>query len=299
MEKYEIEKLRSTPIEGVAQRLGLTVKRHQALCPFHNDHNPSLHFSVSRNKYKCYVCGASGDPINLVMNYLKKDFLDACRWLADEHNVILTEYKPKDEKPPKPFDPSRYVRFFEHPWLNDEARRFLFEERKLDPRVVAWCRITSYKDRSGVPWLTIPYYDREGRLIGVQNRNLVKGAEPRFRFPSKAEIFLYNLPVLNRLRPGDTLYISEGPSDTWSLLSAGHRALGIPSATLLSHKASKLLQAIDAKLSLRFEMWPDNNRPGERLFQQLKEVLPGIVRHDLPPDCGDYSDYYLSKTSVH
>jgi DNA primase len=248
---------------------------------------------VSRNKWKCFVCGASGGPIDLVMHYLNKNFLDACRWLADEHNVILTEYKPKEEKPAKPFDPNRYVRFFEHPWLIDEARQFLFEERKLDERVVRWCRLTSYKDRNGVPWLTIPYFDRERNLIGVQNRNLVKGAEPRFRFPHEAEIFLYNQPVLNRLHPGDTLYIAEGCSDCWSLLSAGHKAIAIPSATLLNPKAAKLLKALDNELSIRFEMWPDSDGPGDRLFLQLKEVLPEIVRHQLPMGCKDFSDYYL------
>lgn len=294
IDNIDIERLRSTPVEGVAQRLGLPVKHHKALCPFHDDHSPSLHFSVSRNMWKCFVCGASGGPIDLVMHYLNKNFLDACRWLADEHNVILTEYKPKEEKPPKPFDPSRYIRFFEHPWLIDEARKFLFEERKLDERVVRWCRLTSYKDRDGVPWLTIPYLDREGKLIGVQNRNLVKGAKPRFRFPCKAETFLYNQPVLNRLHPGDTLFISEGPSDAWSLLSAGHMAVAIPSATLLNPKAAELLKTLDDELSIRFEMWPDNNEPGDSLFLQLRELLPGIVRHQLPPGCGDYSEYYLS-----
>lgn len=294
MEKYELQKIRELPIEGVADRLGLTVKTHKALCPFHNDHHASLSFKVSKNTYRCFVCGASGDPIDLVMHYLNKNFLDACRWLADEHNVILTEYKPKEEKPPKPFDPNRYVRFFEHPWLIDEARKFLFEERKLDERVVRWCRLTSYKDRDGVPWLTIPYFDREGKLIGVQNRNLVKGAKPRFRFPRKAETFLYNQPVLNRLHPGDTLFISEGPSDAWSLLSAGHKAVAIPSATLLNPKAAKLLKALDDELNIRFEMWPDSNEPGDSLFLQLHELLPGIVRHQLPPGCGDYSEYYLS-----
>ena len=40
-------------------------------------------------------------------------------------------------------------------------------------------------------------------------------------------------------------------------------------------------------------MFPDNDLPGERLFLQLKEVLPSLQRHQLPPDCKDYSDYYL------
>ena len=159
MEKYELQKLRELPIEAVAERLGLRVSHHKALCPFHEDHHPSMSFSVRRNTYRCFVCGASGGPIDLVMKYLGKDFLDACRWLADENNIILTEYQPKEVESPKPFDASRYERFFEHPWLSDEARRFLFDERRLDARVVRWCRLTSWRDRQGVPWLQIPYYN--------------------------------------------------------------------------------------------------------------------------------------------
>ena len=295
MEKYELQKIRELPIEGVAERLGLTVKTHKALCPFHNDHHASLSFKVSKNTYRCFVCGASGGPIDLVMHYLNKNFLDACRWLADEHNVILTEYKPKDEKPSTPFDPKRYVRFFEHPWLTDEARQFLFEERKLDERVVRWCRLTSWKDRQGIPWLEIPYFDRKGNLIGIQNRNLIKGASPRFRFPQGGgSVSLYNQPVLNMLRPGETLYICEGASDTWAMLSAGYKAIAIPSATLLTKKDVELLQSAGSELSVSYAMWPDNDAPGERLFLQLQKFLPSLVHHHLPPGCKDYSEYYLS-----
>ena len=36
-----------------------------------------------------------------------------------------------------------------------------------------------------------------------------------------------------------------------------------------------------------------DDAPGERLFLQLKELLPGLVQHQLPPGCKDFSDYYL------
>ena len=300
MQKYDIEKLRSLPCEGVAQRLGLRVVRHKSLCPFHDDHHASLSFK--KNKFKCWSCGESGDSISLVEKMLGKNFLDACRWLADEHNVIISSFRVKDDSSAqqKPFDSSRYERFFERPWLIDEARRFLFDERRLDARVVRWCRLTSWRDKQGVTWLQTPYYDRDGKLVGVQNRNLVKGALPRFRFPQGAECSIYNLPVLNLLRPGDALYITEGCSDCWAMLSAGHKAIAIPSATLLKQKDVELLQGLaashtgEAGRNITFHMYPDRDEPGERLFLQLQKVLPSLEHHQLPPGCKDFSDYYLS-----
>ncbi|MCR4591607.1 MAG: hypothetical protein K5672_00440, partial [Bacteroidaceae bacterium] len=81
MEKYELQKLRDLPIEGVAERLGLQVTRHKSLCPFHEDSHPSLSFSVRRNTFRCFVCGESGGPIDLVMRTQRMGFIEACRWL--------------------------------------------------------------------------------------------------------------------------------------------------------------------------------------------------------------------------
>ena len=297
MEKFELQKLRDLPIEGVAQRLGLRVVRHKALCPFHHDHHPSLSFSLRKNTFRCFVCDANGGTIDLAMRLLNRPFPEACQWLAGEHNVILTEWKPA-QKPDaqKPFDAARYGRFFERPWLSDEARRFLFDERRLDARVVRWCRLTSWQDRQGIGWLQIPYYDRQGKLIGVQNRNL-QASSPRFRFPYGSRCGIYNLPVLNMLRPGEELWITEGCSDCWAMLSSGRKAIAIPSATLLSQKDKDILSTLSSQLSTEFHMYPDRDAPGERLFLQLKQVLPTLQHHQLPEGCKDYSEYYTKTAS--
>ena len=298
MEKYEIQKLRDLPIEGVAERLGLQVVRHKALCPFHDDHHASLSFSVRRNTFRCFACGAHGGTIDLAMRVLNKPFLEACNWLGEgslcspllRGGGVSEGRGGSDEGS---WDGARYARYFERPWLSPEARKFLYEERKLDPRVVRWCRLTSWKDRREVPWLQIPYYDREGRLVGVQNRNLVKGGLPRFRFPQGSECSIYNLPVLNLLRPGEPLYITEGCSDCWAMLSSGHKAIAIPSATLLKRKDIEQLSTINSQLSIEMHMFPDRDEPGERLFLQLQQVLPNLQHHQLPSGCKDFSEYYL------
>ena len=294
MEKFELQMLRDLPIEEVAERMGMEVTRHKALCPFHDDHHASLSFNVRKNTYRCFVCGAHGGTIDLVMHLLHKDFKEACSWLSNgsyETPTIIYNLSSINSTPS--FDAQRYERFFQRPWLSPEAKQFLFEERRLDERVVRWCRLSSWRDRQGVNWLQIPYYDREGHLTGIQNRNLQKGAQPRFRFPQGSECGIYNLPILNRLHEGEELWITEGASDCWAALSAGHKAIAIPSATLLKQKDLDQLLSFSSSLSLIFHMAPDRDEPGERLFLQLQKVLPNLEHHQLPKDCKDYSDYYL------
>ena len=298
MDRLELQKLRDLPSEGVAERLGMQIVRHKALCPFHDDHHASLSFSMRRNTFRCFACGAHGGTIDLVMKRQNVGFREACRWLGAPLQLppIGGESESASQKASPiggGWEGARYERFFERPFLNEEARRFLFSERHLDERVVRWCRLTSWKDRQGVPWLQIPYYDEEGRLVGVQNRNLVRGALPRFRFPQGSECGIYNLPVLKRLKPGDELWIAEGCSDCWALLSAGHKAIAIPSATLLTKKDKELLSQLSLGLGLSFHMYPDHDAPGERLFLQLQKVLPTLEHHQLPPGCKDYGEYYM------
>ncbi len=292
MDKFELQKLRDLPIEGVAERLGLEIRQHKALCPFHNDHHPSLSFNVRRNTYRCFVCDAHGGTIDLVMRTLHKDFKEACLWLSDgsQWAAVGSQQPAANEKV---FDASRYERFFERSYLSAAAKAFLFDERRIDPRVVRWCRLTSWRDRQGVNWLQIPYYDRDGHLTGIQNRNLQKGAQPRFRFPQGSECGIYNLPILNRLHEGEELWITEGCSDCWAMLSAGHKAIAIPSATLLSKSDKEQLITLHSTLLTDFHMYPDRDEPGERLFLQLQKVLSNLEHHQLPLGCKDYGDYYV------
>ena len=321
------------------------------------------------------------DSIGLVMKSLHVDFPKACFWLAERNGILLEKGRgriwrrdcrsasavspaspaasavspassaasalsaasaaPRSPAASHSFDAARYARFFEHPWLNEAACRFLFDERKIDGRVARWCRLSSWTDRKGVNWLQIPYFDKEGRLVGIQNRNLdfhrksrptdsmdsektgksscptdftddtdSKDSEdskvsigsedgtdseeaPRFRFPYGSQCGIYNLQVLNLLTQGERLFITEGCSDCWAMLSAGHKAIAIPSATLLKPEDRDVLAYISETFGVEWHMFPDRDAPGERLFLQLKEILPSLIHHQLPLGCKDFGEAYL------
>ena len=333
MKKFEIDRLRSLPIESVAERIGLTVTKHKSLCPYHDDSHPSLSFSVSKNTFRCYVCGAHGGTIDLAMKVLNKPFIEACQWLANEHNVILTEWKPAEKKPRKTVAPD--IPYLENlvrkPVIHSEASDFLFAERKIDPRVVRWLGISSIQlptPMSGAPYersffnapsLLVPYRDYNGNLLSVQARYLgnqssssLSSALPRFQFPRGSKCTIFNLPILKLLKPGELLFITEGVTDCMAMLSAGHKAIAIPSATLLTQKDIKMLKEFAKGLAekanpstltlnptpLNLHMYPDADIPGEKLYFQLvgvaNEIGACMVRHSLPHGFKDFGQWWAA-----
>jgi DNA primase len=63
--------------------------RYKALCPFHDDKNPSFECNPERQTYKCWSCGARGDIFDFVMNRERVDFAEALRMLAQRAGVTL------------------------------------------------------------------------------------------------------------------------------------------------------------------------------------------------------------------
>ena len=63
--------------------------KFKALCPFHDDHNPSLELNPDRQSYKCWSCGAGGDVFDFVQNIERVDFAEALRMLAGRAGIVL------------------------------------------------------------------------------------------------------------------------------------------------------------------------------------------------------------------
>lgn len=64
-------------------------KNFFGVCPFHDDHSPSMSVSPEKNIYKCFSCGATGNSITFLMDYLGITFKEAIKILADNAGIIL------------------------------------------------------------------------------------------------------------------------------------------------------------------------------------------------------------------
>lgn len=72
-------------------------KNYFAICPFHDDHNPSLSISPEKQIYTCFVCGASGNVFNFVMNYENISFTSAVIKVANLVGINLDIKQDKKE----------------------------------------------------------------------------------------------------------------------------------------------------------------------------------------------------------
>ena len=308
MNKIDLDEIRATPIEEVAENLGIGIVRHMALCPFHNDKHPSLHFDLKKNRYKCFACGASGNVIDLVMRYNNMEFKEAINWIGNkEVNTAKDNAYEKKESREEAVDIEYLEVLMKNVCINEDAARFLFDERRIDSRVVEWCGLSSVSSDTpcwrwgkafyDAPSLLIPYRDVDGKLLTVQGRYLGKEKKPRFKFPQGSQAGMYNKQVIATLKKGDELWITEGPSDCWAMMSAGRKAVAIPSATSLTTGDLRLLgDGLQKGVSLH--MAPDNDRPGMELFKTLKRHFPDLQGHVLPDGVKDFGEMWKLKIEI-
>lgn len=78
------ESVALTPVRGGAE--------YQSLCPFHDDHNPSMKVYPDRQSFRCWVCNEGGDAFTWVMKREMVSFPEAVKQLAERAHLEL----PKD-----------------------------------------------------------------------------------------------------------------------------------------------------------------------------------------------------------
>lgn len=97
LDEQIIEDIRSKAdiVDIISKYIPVTKKgrNYVAVCPFHNDTNPSMQISTDKQIYKCFSCGAGGNVFTFVEEFEKISFIEAVKIVADFIGYDLSEYE--------------------------------------------------------------------------------------------------------------------------------------------------------------------------------------------------------------
>ena len=96
-------------------------RTYRARCPFHDDHDPSMHINPEMQIYKCFVCGAGGNVFGFVQKFEKISFPEAVSKVAD---LVGFELSSQPVKQKKDADPHKRVL---HEVLQEAVRYTMYE----------------------------------------------------------------------------------------------------------------------------------------------------------------------------
>lgn len=78
-------------VDVISSYLPLTSKgkNYFGVCPFHDDHSPSMSVSREKQIYTCFSCGATGNVFKFIQDYENLSFIEAVKKCADMAGVIV------------------------------------------------------------------------------------------------------------------------------------------------------------------------------------------------------------------
>lgn len=178
---------------------------YKCVCPFHDDRNPSMSISQSKQIFHCFACKAGGDAIKFVMDYEKLTYPEAIERIASLVNFSL-EYK-NDKAPTQKenkhilekanafyrsefFKHEAAVRYiysrgindamiekFELGWAGDSASTIrLLQNENIEPKEALEVGIVKQNEKgiyaSFIERITFPIYSHTTRLVGFGGRTI-------------------------------------------------------------------------------------------------------------------------------
>ncbi len=150
-------------------------KNYFAICPFHDDHSPSMSISPDKQIFRCFTCGTSGNVISFVQEYLKVPFLEAVDILAKNAGIHLNlESEKKISSNQEYYDIYKIALSYYKNNLNskdgEEARKYL-EERHLNKETIEYFDIGLSLKQGLVNSLSKKHSLATLRQIGLSSSN--------------------------------------------------------------------------------------------------------------------------------
>ena len=116
-------------------------KDYKCICPFHDDHSPSMSISESRQIFKCFVCGVGGNVFSFVEQFEHVSFPEAVKIVADKIGFSMSKEinTQKIDKYKKEHEIINLATMFYQNNLNTSngivAKKYLLE-RKIDDKII-------------------------------------------------------------------------------------------------------------------------------------------------------------------
>lgn len=210
-------------------------KSYVAVCPFHDDHDPSLSISEDKQIYKCFVCGNGGNCFTFVQNYKKVSFIEAvievAKIIGKPLNIEYNKTKKVDKNKDKYDLLNDYIEYTNYiltsTKLGLEAKSYL-EKRGIDEKIIndfsiGYCpekneaykslKAKGYSDEAIINLnlgrlnengvndvfykrITFPIHDKNGNPIAFTARDFTNFSDSKYI--NSAETVIY--------RKGDTLF---------------------------------------------------------------------------------------------
>lgn len=118
-------------------------KDYKAICPFHDDHDPSLSISTDKQIFKCFVCGTGGNVFTFVQKIENISFLEAVCKVAELIHYPLhmdtSQFQPKVDQNQLLYDcVQSYIRFltYELQSENGESVKRYLSQRKINEDII-------------------------------------------------------------------------------------------------------------------------------------------------------------------
>ena len=215
-------------------------RSYVAVCPFHDDHSPSLSISPDKQLYKCFVCGNGGNVFTFVQNYEKVSFPEAVGRVASLIGYDLSVQPDSYQKPKDPHKEALYavlsetIRYtaYELSASQGNTARAYLEKRGMDEAAMkhfemGWLpggdvlynflHAKGYPDedlvganvaRSTVSGMhdvfadriLFPIHDAYGNPVGFSARSMDKNAQSKYINTNETDIFTKGNIVYNAHR---------------------------------------------------------------------------------------------------
>ncbi|MBV7534113.1 DNA primase [Chitinophaga sp. sic0106] len=169
-------------------------------CPFHNEKTPSFTVSPSKEIYKCFGCGVSGNAVSFIMEHEKYSYVEALRWLAQKYQIEVeeTEVSPQLKQFQQLADSLYIINGFAKDYFtdtlfhNEEGQNVglaYFEERGFTEETIrkfqlGYCLNTrdSFVKTAVAKGYNLEYLQKTG-LVTIRNEQPVDNYRGRVIFP--------------------------------------------------------------------------------------------------------------------